>query len=86
MSQDRSPTDQVRELQVQQKIQAQIDNLLPCFRHHPLLLPKSRGIDFNPQTTEILVDTHAALNVSNPSLASDCCLCLALGASWPSAY
>lgn len=77
------PTDQVREELVQQVIQAQIDSRLPHLHHHPLLLPKSRGINLDHQTTEILIATHAALNISNPSLASDCWLCLALGASWP---
>ncbi|XP_029415467.1 syncytin-1-like [Nannospalax galili] len=32
---------------------------------------------------EILTATHDVLNRSNPSLAEDCWLCLALGISWP---
>lgn len=35
------------------------------------------------QTLEILTATHVALNFSNPSLAKDYWLCLALDASWP---
>lgn len=77
------PTDQVWEERVLQIIQAQIDSLLPRLNYHPLLLPKPRGINLDPQTMDILVATHIALNASNPSLASDCWLCLALGASWP---
>lgn len=40
-------------------------------------------MDMDLQTTEILKTTHKVLNFSNPSLASDCWLCLELGASWP---
>jgi hypothetical protein len=46
-------------------------------------LPKPKGIDVDPQTSDILAATHVTLNFSNLSRANDCWLCLALGAFWP---
>ncbi|XP_029411576.1 syncytin-1-like isoform X1 [Nannospalax galili] len=77
------PTDQVKENYVQTVLQKQRESLLPRLHYHPLLLPKPRGLNLDPQTMEILTATHDALNRSNPSLAEDCWLCLALGISWP---
>lgn len=68
---------------VQEQVQAQTDILLPSLHYQPLLLPKLRGIDVDPQTSEILEATHITLNFSNPFLANDCWLCLALDNPWP---
>jgi hypothetical protein len=79
---DEDPNDQVRDLGVQVQIQAKTDNLLPHLHYHPLLSPKPRGINVDPQISEFLAVTHVTLNFSNPSLANDYWLYLALGASW----
>nr|KAF6444249.1 hypothetical protein HJG59_008553 [Molossus molossus] len=57
--------------------------MFPEVNYHPLALPKSRGVDLDTQTTDILEATHRALNVSNPNLAEDCWLCMALGTPMP---
>ncbi|XP_036134460.1 syncytin-2-like [Molossus molossus] len=57
--------------------------MFPEVNYHPLALPKSRGVDLDTQTTDILEATHRALNVSSPNLAEDCCLCMALGTPMP---
>lgn len=49
----------------------------------PCLLPKPKGIDIDPHTSEIIDATHHTLNITNPTLANDCWLCLALGNPWP---
>lgn len=60
-----------------------IDSLVPHVDYHPFLLPKSRGVDKDPYTSEIITVTHYALHITNPQLAEDCCLSLALGNQWP---
>lgn len=77
------PTDLVREARVHEEIQRLIDALIPQIHYHPLLFPKPKGIDIDPQTFDIIEATHSALNISNPQLAQDCWLCLAFGNSWP---
>lgn len=80
---DGEPTDQVRETMVQEKMQSMIDSLIPHIDYHPLLLPKSMGMDIDSYTSEILTATHNALNTTNSHLAEDCWLCMALGTYWP---
>ena len=61
----RGPNVQVRTLKLQEQVQAHIDSLLPRLHYRPLLLPKSKSINIDPQTFEILRATHAVLNSSN---------------------
>ncbi|XP_063112236.1 syncytin-1-like [Cavia porcellus] len=58
-------------------------NPFPEVNYHPLLRPKSRGINLDPATESILEATHKALNLTDPGLASDCWLCMMMGESWP---
>ena len=77
------PQDIIRELTVQNQIEQLIENQFPKLTHHPLALAKSRGVDLDTQTTDILTATHRALNISNPTLAQDCWLCLSQGTPMP---
>lgn len=83
MSDGGGPQDTVRELTVQNQIEHLLENQFPKLTHHPLALPKSRGVDLDTQTTDILTATHQALNISNPKLAQDCWLCLNQGTPMP---
>lgn len=77
------PTDRVREAMVQKQIEEIIKHMYPPLQYHPLALPKSRGIDLDTQTSNILEATLRALNVTNPTLAGDCWLCMTLGTPMP---
>ncbi|XP_041524945.1 syncytin-1-like [Microtus oregoni] len=77
------PTDTVREVQIQEEVQKWIDSQIPQIHYHPLLLPKPRGVEIDPQTFEVLEATHYTLNITNPTLAQDCWMCLAYGSPWP---
>ncbi|XP_072471813.1 syncytin-1-like [Notamacropus eugenii] len=77
------PTDQIREFEVRERINEIVRSMYPPVHHHPLALPKSRGTDLDVQTSEILEATLKALNCSNPELATNCWLCMALGMPMP---
>nr|XP_020818692.1 syncytin-1-like [Phascolarctos cinereus] len=77
------PTDQIREHEVRERINEIIKSMYPPIHYHPLALPKPRGTDLDVQTSEILEATLKALNYSNPDLAADCWLCMALGTPMP---
>lgn len=51
--------------------------------YHPLVRPRPHSVALDPQTQDILEATHRALNLTAPSLAQDCWLCLALGTPYP---
>ncbi|XP_036894588.1 syncytin-2-like [Sturnira hondurensis] len=80
------PQDTIRELTVHRQIEHLIETQFPRLTHHPLALPKSRGVDLDTQTMDILTATHQALNTSNPTLAEDCWLCLSQGTPMPLAF
>lgn len=77
------PSDRVREAEVQKQIEEFIKLKYLPLQYHPLALPKPRGIDLDTQTSDILEATLKALNVSNPKLAENCWLCMALGTPMP---
>nr|P03399.1 RecName: Full=Envelope glycoprotein; AltName: Full=Env polyprotein; Contains: RecName: Full=Surface protein; Short=SU; AltName: Full=Glycoprotein 73; Short=gp73; Contains: RecName: Full=Transmembrane protein; Short=TM; AltName: Full=Glycoprotein 22; Short=gp22; Flags: Precursor [Reticuloendotheliosis virus]CAA25686.1 env-protein (capsid protein) [Reticuloendotheliosis virus] len=55
----------------------------PSVQYHPLALPRPRGVDLDPQTSDILEATHQVLNATNPQLAENCWLCMTLGTQSP---
>ncbi|XP_066203031.1 syncytin-1-like [Saccopteryx leptura] len=77
------PQDAVREFRVQKKLEQILENMFPRIDYHPLTLPKGREVDLDTQTSEILLATYKALNLTNPILAADCWLCMTLGTSIP---
>lgn len=68
---------------VQTEVEAYIKHIFPELSYHPLAIPKSRGVDLNTQTMDIIDVTHMALNISNPALSQDCWLCMTLGTPMP---
>lgn len=80
------PQDAVRELYVQKQIELIIQSQFPKLSYHPLARSKPRGPDIDAQMLDILSATHQALNISNPSLAQNCWLCLNQGTSMPLAF
>lgn len=79
------PNDILKETLVTEHIQKILHHLYPPLTYHPLALPKSRDIDLDTQTNNILESTFLALNHSNPSLAQDCWLCMTMGTPIPTA-
>ncbi|XP_076715666.1 LOW QUALITY PROTEIN: syncytin-1-like [Callospermophilus lateralis] len=56
---------------------------VPDLIYHPLMLPKSQLPDLDVNTWGILKTTFFLLNNSDPTLASDCWLCLTTGVVMP---
>lgn len=79
------PNDILKETLVTEHIQKILHHLFPPLTYHPLALPKSRDMDLDTQTNNILESTFWALNHSNPSLAQDCWLCMTMGTPIPTA-
>ncbi|XP_036105683.1 syncytin-1-like [Molossus molossus] len=77
------PQDKIKEAKTQKRLEQIMEQLYPKINYHPLALPKSRGVDLDTQTIDILDATHKALNISNPMLAADCWLCMTLGTPMP---
>nr|AAG28161.1 envelope protein [Trichosurus vulpecula] len=77
------PTDQIREMEVKERVDEIIRAMYPPLQYHPLALPRGRGVDLDVQTYDILASTHKALNITNPDLAKDCWLCMTLGTPMP---
>ncbi|KAM4812163.1 syncytin-1-like [Urocitellus parryii] len=75
------PTDSVKHLQVIKLLKPQVPDLI----YHPLVLPKSQLPDLDANTWDILKTTLFLLNNSDPTLASDCWLCMTTGAVMPMA-
>lgn len=75
------PQDQAR----QQALDKRWDSLfgIKSIEYHPLVKPRPYGVGLDPQTNSILEATHRALNITNPTLAQDCWLCMSLGTSFP---
>lgn len=61
-------SDKVKEILIQTEVEAYIKHRFPEVSYYPLAIPKSRGVDLDTQTMDILDVTHMALNISNPAL------------------
>nr|AAF81698.2 envelope glycoprotein [Fowlpox virus]AIG99440.1 env protein [Reticuloendotheliosis virus]ARM38918.1 envelope glycoprotein [Fowlpox virus]UJR02113.1 env protein [Fowlpox virus]UJR02117.1 env protein [Reticuloendotheliosis virus] len=79
------PTDMIREESVRERLEEIIRHSYPSVQYHPLALPRPRGVDLDPQTSDILEATHQVLNATNPQLAENCWLCMTLGTPIPAA-
>uniref|UniRef100_UPI004038927A syncytin-1-like n=1 Tax=Callospermophilus lateralis TaxID=76772 RepID=UPI004038927A len=56
---------------------------VPDLIYHPLVLPKSQLPDLDVNTWDIFKTTFFSLNNSDPTLASDCWLCMTTGVVMP---
>ncbi|XP_077875565.1 syncytin-2-like [Ictidomys tridecemlineatus] len=72
-------TDSVKHLQIIRLLKPQVPDLI----YHPLVLPKSQLPDLDANTWDILKTTLFLLNNSDPTLASDCWLCMTTGVVMP---
>uniref|UniRef100_A0A8I3ZYK1 Uncharacterized protein n=1 Tax=Callithrix jacchus TaxID=9483 RepID=A0A8I3ZYK1_CALJA len=73
------PHDQMRSHHVKEILKT----LFPTISYHPISLPKSRQIDLDVQTQNLLKAVHSFLLHSNSSLANNCWICMPLGTPMP---
>lgn len=80
------PQDLVRQIEIKKTIDKIIQNSYPELFYHPLLRPNGPSTQtVETVTMDLVSSTHLLLNNSNPTLASDCWLCLKQGPSTPDA-
>ncbi|XP_046956346.1 syncytin-1-like [Lynx rufus] len=70
------PQDTVRQIETQAKLKEIAKHMYPQLNYHPLIFTRHDPYELDPQTMSILEATFSLLNISNPSLAQDCWLCL----------
>ncbi|XP_040328750.1 syncytin-1-like [Herpailurus yagouaroundi] len=70
------PQDAVRQIETQTRLKDLAEHMYPQLNYHPLVLPRHSPYKLDPQTMSILETTFSLLNISNPTLAQDCWLCL----------
>lgn len=78
------PQDTLTRLKTQKMLETAFESLYPSLQYHPLANIRSRGMEgLDANTADILTESHKLLNISNPSLANSCWLCLRQGPPLP---
>ncbi|KAL0611156.1 envelope glycoprotein [Plecturocebus cupreus] len=73
------PQDQMKSHHLKESLKT----LFPALSYHPLSLPKSRRLDLDRSTQNLLKAVHSFLLHGNSSLANSCWICLPLGTPMP---